>query len=168
MKFANEVLAGALANVIAGTFFVLLYVLIQWFLRATDVEIGYAWRFDGPADEPRNLRPSFDIRNRSGSRTYILANVAYLMAGRPVAAFDNKSLWGKELRPGSITFAEAAIVRTSGTLADCLQAEVHVRLQNGRSFWLKGQGPGQQKMGLLQQGAFWLRGKLEKGAVPME
>jgi hypothetical protein len=168
MSFYDEVLAGALANVLAGVFIVLLYVLIQWFLRATDIVIGNVWRFDGSLDQPQNLRPSFDIRNRSGSRNYLLANVAYFKDKRPIAAFDNKSLWGKELRPGTITFVEAAPVRAFGSVADCLQAEVHVRLQNGHIFWLKGNGPGQQRMGLVQRNAFWLRDKMEKRAVPME
>ena len=84
--------------------------------------------------EPRNLRPSFDIRNRSGSRSYLLANVAYMKGNRPIAKFDNKSLWGKELKAGSVTFVEAASVEAFTSLSECLGAEVHVRLQNGRAF----------------------------------
>lgn len=46
--------------------------------------------------------------------------------------------------------------------------EVTVRLQNGRQFWLKGQGPGQLKMGRIQKIAFWLRDKFEKAAISLE
>jgi hypothetical protein len=78
MAFWTEVLVGFLGNVAAGLFFVVLYVLIQWFLAATDIVIQYNWRFDGPLNAPRNMRPHFDIRNRSRSKSYFLANVAYL------------------------------------------------------------------------------------------
>lgn len=168
MSFREDVLASTLANLISATILVTLYVAIQWYLRATDVTIGYSWRFEGVLSDPRNLRPSFDIRNRSGSRSYFLGNVAYFKSGKPVASFDNKSLWGTELKPGTITFLEAAAVQSFSSVADCLGAEVHVRLQNGRTFWLKGQGPGQLKMGTAQRAAFWLRNKLESLAVPME
>jgi len=168
MSFWLEVLASTLANLISGTILVALYVAIQWYLRATDVTIGYSWRFEGPLSDLRNLRPSFDIRNRSGSKTYFLGNVAYFKSGKPVAAFDNKSLWGTELRPGTITLLEAAAVESFSSVAECLGAQVHVRLQNGRTFWLKGQGPGQLKMATAQRAAFWLRDKIESIAVPME
>jgi hypothetical protein len=168
MAFWKEVAADFLGNVFAGALLVLFFVVIQWFLRATDITIGYSWRFDGTLDRPRNFRPSFDIRNRSGSRTYLLANVAYLKGKKPVAALDNKSLWGKELRPGSIEFLEAGPVASLTSLAECIQIEVHVRLQTGRMFWLMGSGPGQLRMGRLQRAAFWLRNKFETAAVPLE
>lgn len=146
------------------------YVIIQWFLAATDITIGYNWRFDGSIEHPSNFWPSFDIRNRSRSRTYFLANIAYLVNGRPIASFDNVSVWGTELKPGTILFLEAAPVRNPpfSSLQQCLATEVHVRLQNGRSFWLRGHGPGQLKFGRIQKVAFWLRNKIEHAAVPME
>jgi hypothetical protein len=167
MTFWKEVAAGFIGNVLAGVLLVVFFVVIQWFLRATDITIGYNWRFDGTPEQPRNLRPNFDIRNRSGSRTYLLANIAYLRGNRPVAPFD-KSLWGKELRPGSIEFLEASPVAGLTALAECIQIEVHVRLQTGRTFWLKGSGPGQLRMGRLQRTAFLLRNKFETAAVPLE
>jgi hypothetical protein len=168
MAFWVGVLAGFLANVFAGVLLVIVYVVIQWFLAATDITVGYNWRFDGTMNDPRNMRPSFDIRNRSGSKTYFLANVAYLKDKRPVAPFDNKSVWGRELKPGSIEFVEAAPVAALVSLAQGMEMEVHVRLQNGRMFWLKGTGPGQLRIGSFQRMAFWLRKKFETGAVPLE
>jgi hypothetical protein len=164
MKFWVEVLAGFLANVFAGMLLVMFYLIIQWFLRATDVTVGYSWKWNG-----QNFYPCFDIRNRSGSKTYLLANVAYTKnKGKNVVLFDNKSLWGKELRPGSIIWPEAGPVPTVSSQAQCIEMEVTLRLQNGRAFWLKGQGPGQLHMGRTQRVAFWLRQKFEKAAIPLE
>ena len=153
----------------AGLLFVLLYIVIQWFLAATDIIISYHWRFDGTLDNPRNIRPGLDIRNRSRSRTHILANIAYLKENQPVT-FDNKSVWGRELKPGSITLldGEIAPVARLTSLAQCEEVEVHVRLQNGRSFWLKGTGPGQLRNGRIQRAAFWVRSRFEAAAVPLE
>lgn len=81
---------------------------------------------------------------------------------------DNKSVWGRELKPGSIAFFEAAPVMGLTSLAECTQIEVHVRLQGKRLFWLKGSGPGQLNKGRLQRAAFWLRDKLERAAFPLE
>src|ERR1035437_7693689 len=103
MKFWLEVAAGVLSNVFSGIVLVMFYVAIQWFLQVTDITIGYNWKVDGSADNPRNLRPGLDIRNLSRSRTYMLANIAYLRDKHPVASFD-RSLWGKELKPGAIEF----------------------------------------------------------------
>lgn len=168
MTFWSEVAAGFLANLFAAVLLVILYVAIQWFLAATDVTIGYGWRFDGTQNNPRNMRPSFDIRNRSRSRTYYLANVAYLRDNHPVAPFDNSSVWGRELKPGSIERVEAAPVESLTSLRECTGIEVHVRLQNGRIFWLKGTGPGQSRTGRTQRAAFWLRSKFEGKAFPLE
>ena len=155
MTFWVEVLAGFLANVFAGGLFVIVYVVIQWFLAATDIKIGYSWRLKETIGFPRKIRPRFDIRNRSRSRTYFLANVAYLKDKRPVAPFD-KSVCGRELKPGSIEFVEAAPVAGLVSLAQGMEMEVHVRLQNGRTFWLKGTGAGQLRTGRIQRAAFWL------------
>ena len=101
--------------------------------------------------------------------TYFLANVAYLKGGRPVASFDIHLALGNgiETRDDNLYRggADAGALRSP---AECLDSEVHVRLQDGRVFWLKGQGPGQLRAGIVQRSAFWLRDKLEKAAVPME
>lgn len=168
MGFWMEFWPGFLANVAAAALVVILYVAVQWFLAATDITIGYNWRFDGKPGSPTNFWPSFDIRNRSRTKTYFLANVAYLRGGRPVAPFDNKSIWGAELKPGTIMPLEAAPVPGIASLEECLGIEVHVRLQNGRLFWLKGRGPGPLRVDAVQRLAFWLRNKFEKAAVPLE
>jgi len=168
MTFWLDVAAGFLGNVFAGVLLVIFYVAIQWFLQVTDITIGYSWKFDGTTDNPQNLRPHFDIRNLSRSRTYVLSNIAYLKDKRPVAPFDNKSVWGRELKPGSIEIREAASVSTFTSLDQCMKTEVHVRLQGKRLFWLQGVGPGQIRLGRFQRAAFWLRDKLEKAAFPLE
>lgn len=131
MGFWGDVAASFLANVFAAALVVMLYIAVQWFLGATDITVGYAWRFDGTMDNPRNLRPTFDIRNRSRSRTYFLANIAYLEGGAPGAPFDNTSIWGKELKPGTIHVLEAAPVAGLSSLKKAMEMEVHVRLQDG-------------------------------------
>jgi hypothetical protein len=168
MAFWPEVAADFLGDIFAGIVLIIFYVAIQWFLAATDLIIAYNWRFDGAPNSPRNIRPGFDIRNRSRSKVYFLANVAYLKDGQPIAPFDNKSLWGKELKPGTVELVEAAPVSNLASLADCTGIEVHVRLQNGRMFWLKGTGPSQLQSGRIQRAAFWLRRKFEAAAVPLE
>ena len=154
-----------MGDIFASMLLVVLYVLIQWFLRATDVTVSYNWGFKGT-----NFYPNFDIRNRSGSRSYLLANIAYTKNnGKEVVWFDNESLWGQELKPGSIQHNNTvAPVKNTTTPQEAIGLEVTVRLQNGRQFWLKGQGPGQLYMGRIQQAAFWLRQKFEKAAIPLE
>jgi hypothetical protein len=163
MTFWAGVFASLIANVFAGVLLVMFYVIIQWFLHATDVTVSYNWRQEGT-----KFHPSFDIRNRSMSKTYVLANIAYSKKNDVLPA-DNKSLWGKELKPGSITFLddEVAPVKNTTSWSQCLEVEVEVRLQNGRRFWLKGQGPGQYAR-RIQRIAFWLRQKVETAAVPLE
>lgn len=165
MTFWAEVLAIFMGDIFASMLLVVLYVLIQWFLRATDVTVSYNWGFKGT-----NFYPNFDIRNRSGSRSYLLANIAYTKNnGKEVVWFDNESLWGQELKPGSIQHNyTVAPVKNTTTPQEAIGLEVTVRLQNGRQFWLKGQGPGQLYMGRIQQAAFWLRQKFEKAAIPLE
>lgn len=167
MTFWIGTLSNFLANLLAGVLLVIGYVIVQWFLAVTDIVISYNWRFDGTPDAPRNLRPNFDIRNRSRSKSYFLGNVVY-RDHRPAPHFDNESIWGKELKPGSIEFVEAAPVAGVVTLAQGLETQVHVQLQNGRTFWLKGTGPGQLRVGRFQRIAFWLRKKLGTSAFPME
>lgn len=161
-----EFWSGFLANVAAAALVVILYIAVQWFLGATDITIGYSWQFDGTWGNATNFRPGFDIRNRSRSRTYFLANIAYFKDNDPLT-FDNKSVWGTELKPGTIVPLKAAPV-PGITSQNCMEIEVHLRLQNGRTFWLKGKGPGQVRMGRVQRFAFWLRNRFEKAAVPLE
>jgi hypothetical protein len=164
MTFGSEVLAIFIGDILASALLVLLYALVQWFLRATDITIGYGWKWEGT-----NFHPSFDIRNRSGSKSYLLANIAYTRNnGKDVVAFDNKSIWGKELKPGSITYLEVSPVPSITSVPQCTGVEITVRLQTGRMFWLKGQGPGQLRIGRIQKMAFWLRQKFEKAAIPLE
>jgi len=166
MTFWDEVLAIFLGDILASVLLAMLYVLIRWFLRATDVTVSYNWGFTGP-----NYFPNFDIRNRSGSRAYLLANIAYTRNnGREKVWFDNDSIWDEELPPGSIRGMSYKIAPVKGITAapDAMNLEVTVRLQNGRAFWLKGKGPGQMKMSRTQRMAFWLRDRFEKAAIPLE
>jgi len=88
MTFWAEVLAIFIGDVLASVLLVLWYVMIQWFLRATDVTVGYAWKW-----EAKDFHPSFDIRNRASSRSYLLANIAYKRsAEEQPLAIDNKSV----------------------------------------------------------------------------
>lgn len=164
MTFWKEVLSTVIGGGLTSVIVVFSYAMLQWFLRATDVTVGYSWSWQG-----LNFYPSFDIRNRSGSRTYLLANIVYTKdSGTNLLFIDNKSLWGKELRPGSITQANGDFVRNVNSLSECLVTEVTVRLQNGRQFWLNGQGPGQLRMGRFQGLAFRLRQRIEKSAITLE
>jgi hypothetical protein len=166
MTFWAEVLAIFIGDVFASILLIALYVIVQWFLRATDVTVAYNWSFTGPS-----FSPNFDIRNRSGSRTYLLANIAYTRSdGKEKVWFDNDSIFDKELEPGSIRGRKFQIAPVKGiaTAQEALGLEVTVRLQNGRAFWLRGVGPGQMKMGRIRRIAFWLRDKFEKAAIPLE
>jgi hypothetical protein len=138
----------------------ILYFVFRWFLRTTDVLVAYNWSWQGV-----NFYPNFDIRNYSSSKAYVLGNIAYTRNnGKEVLALDNKSLWGLELKPGTITHLSSAPVLTLNSLPDCLKVEVTVRLQNGREF--RGQGPGQLYTGFRKR-AFALRQKIERSSVPL-
>lgn len=164
MTFWDEVLAIFIGDIFASMLLILFYVLIQWFLRATDIAIGYAWKWEGT-----NFHPSFHIRNQSASKTYLLGNISYTKNdGREILFIDNDSIWGKKLEPGSTNLIEAGSVRGVTAMPHCIDTEVTVRLQNGRQFWLTGQGPGQLRAGRIQKVAFWLRQKFEKAAIPLE
>ena len=64
---------------------------------ATDVLVGYGWKCDGIT----GCYPRFDGRNRSGSKTYVLGNIAYTKNnGKEILSIDNRSIWGRELKPG--------------------------------------------------------------------
>src|SRR5258708_5387854 len=119
MTFWEEVFAIFLGDIFASVLIILFYVLIQWFLRATDVIVGYGWKW-----ESTNSHPSFDVRNRSASKTYSLANIVYTKNnGKDIVSIDNKSIWDKELRPGSISWLEASPVRGITSKSECLETE---------------------------------------------
>lgn len=143
----------------AGIASVLLFTY-RWFLLKTDVMVGYNWGWQGT-----DFHPNFDIRNRSGSKTYVIGNIAYTRNnGKEIITFDNKSFWGHELKPGTIAHLEAAPVSKVTSLADCLTVEITVRLQNGRG--VKGQGPGQLYTGFRKY-AFALRQRIEASSLPL-
>jgi hypothetical protein len=132
----------------------------RWFLLKTDVFVGYVWKWQGT-----NFYPSFDIRNLSRSKTYMLGNIAYTRSsGKEILIYDNKSLWGQELKPGTIIYLEAAPVARITSIGECPKVEVAIRLQNGREF--KGQGPGQLYTG-MRKIAFTLRQRIEKASLPL-
>ena len=132
----------------------------RWFLLKTDVLVGYVWKWHGG-----NFYPSFDIRNRSRSTTYALGNIVYTKnKGKELLAIDNKSISSRELKPGTITYLEAATVPRIDSLAECPDVEVTIRLQNEREF--KGQGPGQLFTG-VRRIAFMLRRRMEKASLPL-
>jgi hypothetical protein len=143
----------------AGVFSVLVFGY-RWFLLKTDVEVAYNWSWQGI-----NFYPNFDLRNRSGSKTYVLANIAYTRkGGKEIVIFDDKSLWSHELKPGTIVHVSAAPVSKLNSMADCLTVEVTVRLQNGKEF--KGQGPGQLRTGWVKY-AYVLRQRIAKSSLPL-
>ena len=167
MGFWATTWSNVLGGIGAGLFFVLAYFVLQWFLQATDLVVSYNWRFD-TVNEVTSFRPNFDIRNRSRSKSYRLANIAYTRSGHP-HWFDNKSVWGRVLEPGSINNdLEVSAVKGIDNLQDALSLEVTIRTQSGRSFWLRGVGPNQQGKGWIRQTAFRLRGALESWMIPLE
>lgn len=99
-----------------------------------------------------------------------LRSIAYTRnEGKEIVWFDNKSIWDKELPPNSIKFLnDVAPVPKITSISECTGVEITVRLQTGRLFWLKGQGPGQLRTGRIQRMAFWLREKVERSAIPFE
>lgn len=150
---------GCISAAAAGAASVSLFVY-RWFLLKTDVEVGYNWSWRG-----KEFHPNFDIRNRSSSKTYVIGNIAYTRNnGKEIITFDNKSLWGHELKPGTIAVLDGAPVPKINSLADCLQVEVRLRVQNGREF--KGQGPGQLYTGFRKH-AFNLRQRIERSSLPL-
>jgi hypothetical protein len=102
---------------------VIFYVLFQWFLRATDITISYNWTQEGAGGHP-----NFNIRNRSRSTTYLLANIEYRKhSDGQFLHIDNDSIWDKELKPGSIRFLRVAPVKQITSLRDCEGVRVSVR-----------------------------------------
>ncbi|MGA9072172.1 MAG: hypothetical protein WB424_18050 [Terracidiphilus sp.] len=167
MDFWLTTWSNVLGGIGAGLFFVLLYVILQWFLQATDLTVSYNWMFK-TENGTFYIWPNLEIRNRSRSKTYRLANIAYTQNGQP-QWFDNASVWGFVLEPGSINNSfNVAPIKNVNSLEDALKLEVTVRLQTGRAFWLRGQGPGQMGKRRLQRMLFALRAKLESSLVAME
>jgi hypothetical protein len=167
MGFWANTLSNVIGGVIAGALFVVFYVVIQWFLHLTDLAVSYNWSWK-TVDGVSYFYPNFDIRNRSRSKTYRLANIAYTRDEKPVW-FDNKSLWGVVLEPESIN-VNLAVGPVKGIRSpdEALGLEVTIRTQAGRSFWLKGTGPGQMGKGRVQRFAFRLREKLGASLIPLE
>jgi hypothetical protein len=167
MNFWQTTWSNVLGGIAAGLFFVLMYVIVQWFLQATDLTVAYNWRFRTEGDV-FYVWPNFEIRNRSRTKRYRLANIAYTQNGQP-HWFDNDSVWGLVLEPGSINHGfDVVPVKKVDSLPDALKLEVTVRLQTGRAFWLRGEGPGQMGKSRVQRTLFALRGKLESWLVAME
>ena len=72
MTFWQEVAAGFFSNILAASVLVILYILVQWYLHLTDIKIRYNWSWKGT-----EFRPNLDIRNRSRTKSYLIANIAY-------------------------------------------------------------------------------------------
>jgi hypothetical protein len=165
MTFWQEVAAGFLSGVFVGWFFLFWYGIFQWYSQATDIVVGYSWSWNGP-----NCHPNLDIRNRSKSRTYLLADIMYRRSGELAPVWiDRESIWNEELKPGSMNFFNTVVpVKHISSIPEALQLQVIIGLQTGRRFWLKGQGPGQQRMSWIQREAFALRNWMEKRLITME
>jgi hypothetical protein len=167
MDFWQNTWSNVLGGIGAGIFFLLGYLIIQWFLKATDLVVSYNWSYRSEAGA-FYAWPNFDIRNRSQSRTYRIANIAYSKQGKP-HWFDNKALWGFVLEPGSIhNEVSGSPVARITSLQDALDLEVTVTLQTGRRFWLRGQGPGQMGKGRIRRALFALRSRLESWMIALE
>lgn len=153
---ALKILAGVVSIAALPT----LVFIFRWFLLNTDVLVAYNWSWVGS-----NFYPNFDIRNLSRSKSYSLGNIKYTRAkGKEVLTIDNTSIWGHELKPGSIHHVSTAPLLKFGSLQDCLSVEVRVRLQSGRE--IKGQGPGQLYTG-FRKFAFAIRQRIEKISLPL-
>jgi len=129
------------------------YLVARWFFRLTDVTVGYSWCW---AKNGLQCSPSFDIRNRAGSKLYTLDSIKYSKAGA-VFWIDNDSLMGKELKPETRHYIKGENVvpvknikfeqlMVGGKLdpaatTNLCDIEVTVRDQMGREF--PAVGPGQ-------------------------
>jgi hypothetical protein len=162
-------MAQSLWTLVSGSLVTGGYFGFRWFLQATDVVVRYRWDFNGTPLHPREFRPNLDIRNHSKSHTYLLASIEYRLNGvaAPPLDIDNRSLWGKELKPGTIQhFADVAPVKRIISFNQAFNVEVLVRTQSGKDFWLKGQGP-KQSYQRIQRVAYRLRDVLDKSAIPL-
>jgi len=93
MDFLTKTLSGLTVAIIGFV----IYLATRWFFRLTDVTVGYGWCW---AKNGLQCSPSFDIRNRAGSKLYTLDSIKYSKAGA-VFWIDRDSLMGKELKPGT-------------------------------------------------------------------
>jgi hypothetical protein len=153
-----EMSTAFLGYVIVGSVFVLLYMGMQWFFQATDVTVSYDWSRDGD-----KCHANFKIINRSTTRTYLLANIAYSNGKDRLVWFDNRSLMGKELKPRTVNeFQDVAPVKNCSSMSECMQLRVTVRLQSGRKLWLRDQKPRQIVMAQIQRTSSELRNFIEK------
>ncbi len=167
MGFWETTWTNVLGGVGTGLVLIAGYMIVQWFLGATDLVVQYNWSYK-TENGVFHAWPNFDIRNRSRSKSYRLANIAYSINGKP-HWFDNKSMMGIVIEPGSMNydFKPLPVERVS-SIPEMLSVEVTIRLQTGRAFWLRGQGPGQEGKGRIRRYAFKLRNWLEKMMIPME
>jgi hypothetical protein len=167
MNFWQTTWSNVLGGIGAGLFFVFMYIFVQWFLQATDLTISYNWGFR-EVEGVLFFWPNFDIRNRSRSKSYRLANIAFTRNGQP-HWFDNGSIWGVVIEPGSMNHDFTIVpVRNVTSLEEALSLEITVRLQTGRAFWLRGQGPGQMGRSRFQRALFAIRAKLESWLIAIE
>jgi hypothetical protein len=165
MLFWAEVRAIFLGDLFASGLIFLVYILVQRFLWATDVTVGYNWKFQGT-----NFRPCFSFRNSSASRAYLIGNIHYTKSGRKDFIWiDNDSLWGRELRAGSVTaFNEIAPVPGVHSLQECMETAVSIHFQDGRRLRLRAQGPGQLGKQVSNRIAFWVRAKIDGSGISLE
>lgn len=145
--FSNGAVKKAIAWIVAsGTLALLVRWAVRAFVSATDIDCGYNWSFDGTMDNPRNMRPNLDLRNRSGLRTYRMANIKYELRGQR-HWFDNTSIMGKELKPGSIEFINnIAPVPRIALLKECMEMRVSLHTQDGNEIVAYGPGQEQSKL----------------------
>ncbi len=167
MSFWQTVWSNVLGGIGAGLFFVSMYLVFQWFLQATDLLVSYNWSYK-TVSGVFSAWPNFVVKNRSRTRSYRIANIAYTHKGQ-VHWFENESIRGFVLEPGTANYTlSGAPVRYLRSLQDALGLEVTIQLQTGRRFWLRGQGPGQLGRSRLQRALFALRAKLESMLIAME
>lgn len=167
MSLWPTTLSNILGGIGAGLFFVFMYLIVQWFLQATDLLVSYKWGYR-TVSGVFSVWPIFFISNRSRTRAYRVANIAYTHKGQGYWS-DNDSLWGFVLEPGTMNNdLEGAPVKNVASLRDAVGLEVTIKLQTRRAFWLRGEGPGQMGRGRIQRMLFALRAKLESMLIAME
>jgi hypothetical protein len=158
MRFWLEILAGFLCYAFIGWIFVLFYLAIQWFMQATDITVDCSWNRDGG-----KCHPDFEFQNRSMSKTYLLSSITYSRGSDKLVWFDRKSLMGKELKPRSVQeFHEVAPVKNTDSIAECLQFQITLRMQSGRTIRLEDERTGVDAPDGLQRTAYKVRDLIER------